>query len=93
MHAVERIRGNGIQVVGILGYEIPALLELLQEIGIEQMGARFLAKYLIGKVDRALFDDGMEETCEESTTKNAVCLFKLYNWQISSRNKDIETCA
>ena len=57
--------------MGILGYEIPTLLELLQEIGIEQMGASLLAKGLVSEADGFLGDDGMEETREEGTAKDA----------------------
>ena len=66
-------------MMGILGYEIPSLLKLLQEIGIEQMGASLLAKSLVSEADGLLVDDGMEETREEGTAKDAVGLLELDN--------------
>ena len=66
-------------MMGILGYEIPALLKLLQEIGIEQMGASLFAKGLVSEADGFLVYDGMEETREEGTAKDAVGLLELDN--------------
>jgi hypothetical protein len=77
-------------MMGILGYEIPALLELLQEIGIEQMGASLLAKGLVSEVDGFLGDDGMEETREEGTAKDAVGLLELDNRGIVGGKEHVE---
>lgn len=76
--------------MGILGYEIPALLELLQKIGIEQMGASLLAKGLVSEVDGFLGDDGMEETREEGTAKDAVRLLELDNRGIVGGKEHVE---
>ena len=76
-HAVESIGRYGVKMMGILGYEVPALLELFQEIGIEQMGASLLAKSLVSEADGFLVDDSMEETREEGTAKDAVGLLEL----------------
>ena len=76
-HAVESIGRDGVKMMGILSYEVPALLELLQEIGIEQMGASLLAKGLISEVNWLSIDNGMEKPREEGTAKDAVGLLEL----------------
>lgn len=77
-------------MMGILGYEIPSLLKLLQEIGIEQMGASLLAKSLVSEADGLLVDDGMEETREEGTAKDAVGLLELDNRGIVGGKEHVE---
>ena len=74
----------------ILGYEVPALLELLQEIGIEQMGASLLAKGLVSEVNWLLIDYCMEEPGEEGTAKDAVGLLELDNRGIVGGKEHVE---
>ena len=92
-HAVEGIGRYGIQMAGILGYQVPPLFELLQIIGIEKMGAGFLAKPLIVEVYRFFVDNGMEQACEELTAKNSIRLLELYDWHISRVDGNIKTRA
>jgi hypothetical protein len=77
-------------MMGILGYEIPSLLKLLQEIGIEQMGASLFAKGLVSEADGFLVYDGMEETREEGTAKDAVGLLELDDRGIVGGKKYVE---
>ena len=66
-------------MMGILGYQIPALPELLQVIGIEQMSARLLTEPLIVKEYRSFINDGMEQAGEELAAKNGIGILELHD--------------
>ena len=64
-------------MMGILGYQIPALPELLQVIGIEQMSARLLAEPLVIEEYRSFINDSMEQASEELAAKDCIGILEL----------------